>query len=242
MKVEIIGRGNVATHLMKALHDQVDLQMVNSRTLDGMRQNADIYIVSVSDDAIADVCSRISRNIQVSAIMAHTSGTTPLDAIRGLHPNTGVFYPLQTFSRNVELDYNEIPFLIEGSNENVCNSLDQVARLVSADVRRADSLTRRNIHIASVLSCNFVNHLWVLADSYLNSKGISFDIMQPLIKETVRKISRVSPYEAQTGPAVRHDLKTISSHCKQLEGNAELLSVYEALTDSIMRNHPNNGE
>lgn len=239
MKIDIIGTGNVGTHLYNALRDKAEVYSIPARTLDGLHRDADMYLISVSDAAIVEVADRVSKMAGQDSIIAHTSGSTPISAISGLHGRSGVFYPLQTFSKDVSLEYSEIPFFIEGTDPQVCESLRIAARLISQHVYDADSACRRELHIASVLACNFVNHLWALADGYLTEKGLKFDMLRPLVKETCRKIQAVSPYSAQTGPAVRHDIPTIISHLHTLDINdTELHDIYDMLTRSIIKHHP----
>lgn len=237
MKIDIIGTGNVGTHLAEALLKKADVNRVSSRSLENIRTDSDIYLVCVSDDAIEDVSARVATHISSYAVLAHTSGTTPLSAIGNIHRSTGVFYPLQTFSKDVELAYDDIPFFIEGSDTGARDRLEEAARMVSRTVYHADSETRRDLHIASVLSCNFVNHLWALASEYLSKKNIPFDALLPLINETTRKIHRICPQEAQTGPAVRHDVKTVERHMSRISDDPELTAIYRILTESIMLHH-----
>lgn len=238
LKIDIIGTGNVGTHLCRAFADKADVVAVSSRLLSGLRHDSDIYLISVTDDAIRQVAHNIAGRIPSSAILAHTSGTTPMDALDGCAAKTGVFYPLQTFSKNVGLRYDEIPFFIEGSDPETASLLKSAASAVSVTVREMDSQNRQDLHIASVFSCNFINHLWALAAEYLADKGIDFNLLHPLIRETVNKIGRVAPYDAQTGPAVRHDTLTIDRHLEKLGDDSELSGVYRLLTDSIMNHHP----
>lgn len=240
MNIDIIGTGNVGTHLYRALETKADVGLVHSRTLEGVRIESDLYVVCVSDFAIREVVSNLSDIIEPRGIIAHTSGTTPLSAISDIFPNTGVLYPMQTFSKDVVLNYSDIPFFLEGSNQCVLSELMKTAALISDNVTVADSDTRRDLHIASVLSCNFVNHLWTLAHDYLESKGLSFNLMLPLIKETVSKLSRVLPPDAQTGPAVRCDYKTISIHLDALSDNERLSELYKLMSESIVERHHNN--
>jgi len=240
MKIDIIGTGNIGTHLYKALNKKADVQLIPSRTLEGLRIVSDMYIVCVSDSVIREVVGNVSGMIEPNGIISHTSGTTSLSSISDIYPNTGVLYPMQTFSKDVELNYRDIPFFIEGSDNRVLSELRDVAALISENIMVADSEARRDMHIASVLSCNFVNHLWTLAYDYLKSKNLSFDSMIPLIKETVRKISRVSPPDAQTGPAVRCDIQTISNHLDTLSDNERLSELYKLMSESIIARHNNN--
>lgn len=240
MKIDIIGTGNVGSHLLRAFEGKADVIAVNPRSLEELREGSDIYILSVSDDAIPQVAKRIKATISKDSLIAHTSGTTPLSVLKGISKHTGVFYPLQTFSKNVSLDYSEIPFFIEGESDNTVTILEKAARLISMNVSRADSEQRKDLHIASVLSCNFCNHLWSLADEYLKKHGLEFKTLFPLIRETARKVEETSPGELQTGPAVRHDLKILEAHSRKLEENPELLDIYTLLSMSIMNHHPKN--
>lgn len=237
MKIDIIGTGNVGTHLFNALSGQANVNSVPARTLDGLRTDADIYLISVSDDAIRDVASSVVASTGSDGIIAHTSGTTPLSRISDLGVRAGVFYPMQTFSKDVKLDYAEIPFFIEGMDADVTARLKETAELISVHVSEADSEARCNLHIASVLSCNLVNHLWTLAYDFLDSKGLSFESMLPLINETVRKVSRVTPPEAQTGPAIRQDMKIIGNHIDCLKENEDIGTLYKLLSESIIKRH-----
>lgn len=241
MKIDIVGGGNVATHLYRALRDKADVKAVSSRTLDGLRPDSDVVIISVSDSAIRDVASEIAQTeCKAGRIVAHTSGTTPLSVLEMIDGPVGVFYPMQTFSKDVALDYSEIPFFIEGKDKLTENTLYDVARLISEHVTIADSEKRRNLHVASVLSCNFVNHLWALADRYLSENGLSFNAMHPLIKETVRKACNNHPADVQTGPAARGDIKIINEHLDALDNDPDIQKIYKDITESIMNHNERN--
>lgn len=237
MKIDIIGNGNVGVHLERAFSNLHEVKLINSRTLEGLRDGSELYIISVSDNAISEVAASIFHAVEKGAIIVHTSGTMPLDLLSEYGSNIGVIYPLQTFSKNVELDYSEIPFFIESSSRNVNAVLRSALKGVCGNVLELDSNQRCELHIASVLSCNFVNHLWSLANEYLDDKGIDFKLLYPLIKETCRKLNRLSPFDSQTGPAVRHDSKTINKHKDKLKDNKDLSMIYSLLSDSIENKH-----
>ncbi len=230
--INIIGRGNVATHLYKALSD-FEVNMINPHTLDGLDRNADVIIISVKDDAISEVSDRIGST---NAIVAHTSGSTSIDVLQMEDRKYGVFYPLQTFSKNIELDYTKIPFFIEGVDIKTECILKEIAGHISNHVYTADSHKRKIIHIASVFSCNFVNHLWGVANEILQEEGLPFSVITPLIEESVRK-AEVSgnPYSVQTGPAIRNDINIMSTHLSMLDKYPELQEIYSILSKSIQR-------
>lgn len=234
MKINIIGNGNVATHLGKALWGKADVNNVNSRTLENLNVDADISIISVSDNAIEEVADRIPP---MPGIVAHTSGSVPMDILKGKHERCGVFYPLQTFSKDVELDYAKIPFFIEASDSLSEKKLLELAESISCNVRLANSEERKALHIASVFACNFTNHLWHISDTLLKENGFTFGMILPLLEETLRKVSAVSPFEAQTGPARRNDTKVTEAHSRLLSAHPQYQEIYNLLTTSISNSY-----
>ncbi len=233
-KIDIIGRGNVATHIEIAFRDKMDVNLINPHTLENIDPDADMTLICVSDSAISEVISRLPN---LNGILAHTSGTTSIEIFKGFPTtarNFGVFYPLQTFSKNTPLNYSQIPFYIEGSDVNTAEKLFELAAAISCNVRFADSTQRRALHIAAVFSCNFVNHLWALTDEYLNKQGLQFTDLLPLIKETCNKLENTSPAKGQTGPAKRNDNLIIEDHLKHLNDNPELKLIYSIMTQSII--------
>ena len=230
MKINIIGRGNVASHLCNALRDKADVIPVNSRTLEGFDESADVSLIAVSDNAIREVAGRLPA---LKGILAHTSGSVPIDILKDSHTNIGVFYPLQTFSKDVPLDYSKIPFFIEGIDKNSETILVSLARNISENVTIADSEKRKALHVASVFACNFANHLWHISDTLLKENGLTFSTILPLLEETLRKVSNVSPHDAQTGPARRHDTKVVDSHLQLLANHPDYQTIYNLLSSSI---------
>lgn len=234
-QITIVGQGNVGTHLYKALISvSYDVDIINSRSLYNIRNNSELYILAVSDDSIDDVASKLSS---VNGIIVHTSGSKSIDVLSKYSTKCGVFYPLQTFTKNVELNYSEIPFFIEGSDLEVVCALKKVANKISKLVYDADSERRKRLHVASVFACNYVNHMWTIADEILKNDGLSINVLYPLIEETINKIHKITPYESQTGPAVRQDMSVIESHLNFLSDNDDTYNIYKTLSNSIINKH-----
>lgn len=231
VKINIIGTGNVATHLLKAFAGKAETVSVNPRSLEGFDSSADFSIIAVSDNAIREVAEAIPST---DGIIAHTSGTTPADILAFKGIRTGVFYPLQTFSKNSELDYSHIPFFVESKDPSTQDSLAGLASMISDSVTIADSHKRKALHVASVFACNFANHMWTIADKILRDNGMNFEVLQPLLSETLRKTQSIPPAAAQTGPAARNDSKTIDSHLEFLGKDEDLAKLYSMITSSIM--------
>lgn len=242
-KIVIIGSGNVATHLVKAFKGKgFDVENLSSRLDRFNIADASLVIISVLDDAVGEVAHKVAGSLPDTEgpIVVHTSGSVSLEALKdSLRDNTpcGVFYPMQTFSRDVAMRYDNIPFLIEASDASSLEQLKMLARAVSTNVSEANSATRKNYHIGAVFACNFVNHLWALADKYLSDNNLSFELLHPLLEQTFSKIAATEPFNAQTGPAVRGDKKVIDSHLNQLKDYPELINIYTLLTQSIESLH-----
>lgn len=243
----IIGAGNVAWHIAQALSKKISVKQIYSRdinnahlladivgaeaidNIDALRDDADLYLISVPDDHIEEIAVA-SRNID-SGIWAHTSGSMPIDVFRGEKSCFGVFYPLQTFSKTKAVDVSKVPMLIEGSDEETTASLLILAQNISTNCRKAASIERRQLHVAAVFACNFVNYMWIQADELLRQSGLNFDLLKPLLAETLDKLNDITPAEGQTGPARRGDFHTIKKHLSMLsEDQAE---VYKLLSDKI---------
>ena len=251
-RVVIIGSGNVATSLAHGLVSRCEVVQIYSRRLahaqalataigcpmatddlNGLVPDADAYIIAVLDDAIADVIAAVPDN---GALWLHTSGSKPISIFEGHRVRYGVLWPMQSFSREVITPLDEVHFFAEANDAEALADLMSLGALFSCHVTEADSDKRRWLHVASVFSCNFANHMWTLADEVLRDAGLPFDALKPLIRTTVDKLDRLSPAESQTGPAIRHDEQVIDSHLKLLDGDKR--EIYRLLTQSIMNRNP----
>lgn len=248
-KVVIIGAGNVAWHLSKAIDKVADVMQVYARRLEQAKEiasqllnakpidnlldidnSADLYLLCVGDKAITEIVDNMPK---VKGIVAHTSGSANMEYLAKASKRYGVLYPLQTFTKGVELDISKISFFTEGNNIDTLLSLDEIASLISpkAKVNHATSEQRRMLHIAAVFGCNFVNHMWTISEEILQNNGYDMSVLYPLMEVTLKKAMEMSPKEAQTGPAIRHDQNTINTHLRILP--SDLKTIYQELTDSI---------
>ena len=247
-KVSIIGSGNVARHLIHAFQSNSKIELVqvfarnkkslthlldsNSVTSDYTQlQAADVYIIAVSDDAIAEISSQLPFENQ---LVVHTSGTVPLTTLESKN-RRGVFYPLQTFSKDKAVNFKTIPICLEAENEKDLQTLNQIASTISDAVYQINSEQRKALHVAAVFVNNFVNHLYQMGNEICDNNNVPFEILKPLIQETANKIVSLSPKEAQTGPAKRNDLTTIEAHQRFLT-DENLSTIYTLLTQSIQNN------
>lgn len=228
----IIGQGNVATHLCVAFAGNVDeLYNINSRTLEDLPLDAELYIISVADEAIAEVAARLP---ELSGVVAHTSGSTSIDVLDCVKGRRGVFYPLMTFSKDADVDYQKIPVFIEGSDASAVDILRDAASLFTDKIVEMDSERRMKMHVASVFACNFVNALWQVSFDLLGAEDVPFKYILPLIDASAAKLHHLTPREAQTGPARRGDLAVVEKHEKLLSDQPQLQKLYHDLTQLII--------
>jgi predicted short-subunit dehydrogenase-like oxidoreductase (DUF2520 family) len=263
MKISVIGAGNVAWHLSIAFenhHHQVcevfSRQLSKAKALTGMlyqakatdeldfsESEAELFILAVADDAIAEVCTKLV--LPENAILAHTSGTKSLhdlqkiiSSFHDLPIRCGVFYPLMTFSMHKKMSLKEVPFCIEADEEESENQLVTLAQGLSNTVYLVSSQERKVLHVAAVFACNFTNHLLALAKEITNDEELEFDLLKPLIKETFQKAMGADhPADVQTGPAVRGDKSTMNNHLIYLQDRKDLFEIYEIMSESIQKWH-----
>lgn len=241
--ISIVGTGNVAFHLGKALINSgfsiVDLygrNDVKARELaslfncllaeDPSSLKGEIVLLCIGDQAIQE----LAEQIPAEKIVIHTSGGISMESLKS-HQKCGVLYPLQTLSKARDVSFSSIPLLIEASEEDVLEQLDQIAKSMSQSVVHVTSAERKRIHLAAVFVNNFVNHLVFKSKNIMDNNDLDWNLLLPLLDETINKLKEIGPFEAQTGPARRDDVKTIHAHLSLLSGNDRQL--YQLLTDSI---------
>jgi predicted short-subunit dehydrogenase-like oxidoreductase (DUF2520 family) len=196
------------------------------------RDTTDIIIVAVPDSKLEDVL--MSINCPDQTIVAHTAGSHGLDVFPGRFKRTGVFYPLQTFSKDRKVNFTDMPFLLEASDTYTGEILERLAKSVEGKVHFIDADSRRKTHLAAVFVCNFTNHMLTAGKRVISEAGLTFELLESLIKETISKALENGPEASQTGPAVRNDLNTIEKHLKLLSFSPGLQKLYNEVTHSIM--------
>lgn len=232
MKIIIVGQGNVATNLEAAfLAKGIDARMVSSREgLDQIPQNADVYFYAVKDSALAAVVAQV--HVPQRALHLHTSGTMPIGVFGDDKPHSGIFYPLQTFSKEHIVDFQQIPVFIEAKGIDDISAVYTLALSITDRVYEASQQDRERLHVAGVLVNNFPNILYTMASDILKGTHIPFKVLSGLMEETVKKACDMSPEAAQTGPARRHD-KNVMEHHMELLHSKEQKEIYRLLSEVI---------
>ncbi|MFT5511899.1 MAG: putative short-subunit dehydrogenase-like oxidoreductase (DUF2520 family) [Bacteroidia bacterium] len=253
LKIGFIGSGNVARHLSRALnaigHNVVqiisktsknaealaaDFDCAHSNKVKSILDDVELCIICVSDNQIEAVIKQLPES---DRIVVHTCGSVAMDVLKPSSKNIGVFYPLQSFSKDREPDMTTVPFLLESSNPETLIILHQIANAISHYVLSADSETRLKYHLSAVFVNNFVNHLYTEASLYLEDNDLDFNVLKPIIKETALKIQNHPPKLAQTGPAKRGDQVTLDKHLELLKQDKSLAKLYKELSAAIALKH-----
>ena len=249
LKIVLIGAGNVATHLADALHkaEHQILQIfsrnlnnakmlagkVNAKAINNLQninEQADLYIFSVSDNAIQPIAGQLNF---IPKAVVHTAGSISLNIFPASFKNTGVFYPFQTFSKQRSVNFSEIPLCIEANNPEFEQLLINLAHQLSDNVQLIDTEKRKYLHLSGVFACNFVNHLYHIAGNIIEHQGIDRQLLFPLIKETAAKVKHLTPKQAQTGPAVRNDTESLKKHLDLLTSTPEYKDIYQWFSKQI---------
>ncbi len=248
--IVIIGAGNVGTRLGYALRDAgCNIVQVAGRReeavkslagelgaswtlrFDQLLKEQDLYILALPDRAMKEIMPQLGLS---NELLVHTSGSVSMDILSGYSKNTGVLYPLQTFTSSREINLSEVPFLVEGNNPHAEKALLALAAKLSTSVRVADSARRMEMHIGAVFVCNFSNHMYHIASKLFLQYGYDFHLLAPLIRETAAKAVDMKPAEAQTGPAIRNDSEVIDKHLALLKDYPEIQELYKKISQNII--------
>jgi len=250
MDIVFVGAGRLATNLARALKDAGHhIVAVYSRTMtsavalsdvvggiptdniEALPMEADAFILSVKDSVLPSVITQLQKGREGQTFL-HTAGSIPM-TIFGCHQHCGVLYPMQTFSKEKQVDFSRVHFFIEGSDGQTLILARNIASGVSTHVHELSSDERRYLHLSAVFACNFANHCYALSAKIMEAHGMSFDAMLPLIKETTDKVETMHPRDAQTGPAIRWDENVMAAQKALLSDEPEMQQIYELMSKSI---------
>lgn len=248
MDIVIIGTGNTASVLGKKLFNaghrivqvygrdsnaasklayEVGTESTNYYNV--ITRSADLYLVAVSDSAVAEVADELQLTGQ---LVVHTAASVPLQVLEGRASHYGVFYPLQSLKQEVE-QLPDIPIIIDASDKWTLDMLDVLAHTISSRVYAAGDQMRLKLHLAAVMVNNFTNHLFALVENYCKQEDLDFTLLLPLIQETAVRLNDLPAAKTQTGPAVRNDAVTINKHLDLLQKYPQLKKLYGLFTESI---------
>lgn len=250
MNVVMIGAGNLATNLANAIHSKEHkILQVYSRTFESANMlascfgaepvidinkvvnDADIYILSVSDKVLSEVATQLCKGRE-DHLFVHTAGSMPMDVIPS--KRRGVFYPMQSFSKQRLVDFANIPIFLEIAESSDKNVILEIAESISNNIYWLSSTDRQYLHVAAVFASNFSNHCYRLSEKILLQHGVPFNVMNSIIDEVAQKVHIMAPHDAQTGPASRNDYNVIEKHMQMLAEDSNMQKIYELMSKSII--------
>ena len=249
MKISIIGAGNVGINMFETLRKKKEIKMVSlfNRSIEKIISHrnkifitdnineikkSDIYIISTNDDSIDKVSKKLKGR---DGLIVHTSGSTEMNVL-SIHKNFGVLYPLQTLTKDKLCNFKKIPICIEGNNDVSKKKLEKLVKIIGSKYYHIDSKQRLSLHVSAVFACNFTNYLLSIAYDICTENKMPFEILFPLIRETIEKIEKNNPSKIQTGPAIRKDMNTIKKHLNFIKSKNSK-KIYSILTKGIISNN-----
>lgn len=257
-EIVLLGAGNLANHLGLALFEAgiKVRQVVNRTRVTGealakrlnatfvsqtadMDRNADVYILAVSDHALHHFATHLRLP---NKLVIHLSGSVDMEILTSISTQTAVLYPLLTFPKEQKVDFREVPICIEANSSANLEQMREIANKISAHVYMVDSIQRQWLHLAAVFASNFTNFMFTLSQDVVRAHGIDFELLRPLIRQTVKNAEYDHAFDFQTGPAFRNDLVTLHKHRQLLESNPAYRDIYDLISEDIIQYKNRNGK
>lgn len=246
IKLGIIGFGNVGQNIFYAL-DKIGstptwvlttkavafLSTEVYSDITEITQSVDVVLICVKDDAVESVSKKLPTFLKEKAIVAHTSGVLSWDKMDEGIEHRATFYPVQTISKERELDWKKMPLVIGAETETAKSKLEELAKKLGGETYELNDSQKKQLHLAAVFANNFVNHFWEISKSLCEQEKIPSEILTAIRKETLAKFLDPKIVNSQTGPALRGDSQTMESHRELLNKDSALESIYKQVSNHI---------
>ena len=253
--ISIIGTGNVAWHLGNAFaRSGIEINHIAGREMEKAKQLAellgcksfgtledeipesDLYLLAVRDDVIRTVFEKVFKK---GRFIVHHAGAIKAD-ILDMHDNKyGVIWPMQTLTKNNEIDLKETLIAVSGNSEETQAQLKELASKISSRVIEVSDEQRSVMHLSAVWINNYTNHMYDIAYNLLKENNLSLELFYPLMEEHLNKLKEMPPDQLQTGPAIRGDMATLAKHKSMMNNHKEWKELYDTLAKSILHKYIN---
>lgn len=248
--ITVIGTGNVALQFSKLFlknkfkidgiygrsnfsDSQIDNHLYTDK-VSNISKNSDLYLVAVSDDAYIELLKNIPLK---NKFIVHTSGSLVSEMLNSFSKRWGCLYPLQTIKKNQLIEWDNIPFFIEASNDNDLELLTNFCNANNLNYSVKNSNHRNQTHIAAVATNNFIYYLLSTIKEYCDKNKINFENLKPLMDQSLKNVLNFPAHQLQTGPAIRKDLKLIEKHIESLKSENDLKEIYQLFSEKIIKKH-----
>ena len=229
-RVLIVGRGRMGQALFAALRrtrlDRLGVTVdgpVGRATTEQQGGDADIVLLAVPDDAIADAAARIVPG----RLVGHLSGATDLSPLS----------PHEAFSLHPLITVTGALSRLEGASAAIAGSTARAHRTAQALTEAlrmtpfsVDDEHRAAYHAAASIASNFFMTIEGFAEEVAASVGVTRAALVPLVRAAVENWSVQGAAEALTGPIARGDEETVARQREAIQSVApERLALFDAL-------------
>jgi predicted short-subunit dehydrogenase-like oxidoreductase (DUF2520 family) len=234
--IAVVGPGRVGRSLAHAAMDAgLDVSVAGRRDAMVACERAEVALLCVPDDAIADACESIAGAVPPLRFVGHVSGATPLgalDAVRRRGAHVFCMHPLQTVPDGVT-SLVDSPCAITASDPQAREVATALGERLGMRPFPLTDEQRTAYHAAACMASNFLVALEESAAALLERAGVAEgrELLGPLVLRTAANWVELGD-AALTGPIARGDLGTVEGHLDAIEdAHPELLDLYRALAD-----------
>ncbi|MFM7664766.1 MAG: DUF2520 domain-containing protein [Bacteroidota bacterium] len=189
------------------------------------KSDVDLYLIAVQNDAIDHVIAELPTH-------------RPVFVCAGFHRSSlshvGYLYPLQSIHVNRMPRMEEVPILIDASEE-LGKVGERFLSSIGATSHRVTTEERLHSHLAAVFINNF--GYFILKEGFeLGNKVLPTEMFLPLLHKTVE--NALSQEDLQTGPARRNDRLMMEEQLRMLDTiDASMANLYRHISQLIVQKH-----
>lgn len=254
MKIALVGSGNIATFFAGKFHAHGHeiIQVISNRLdrarllaepyhaeagdqLDDLSQQAGVVILAVKDDVLSQI---LQHQALQNRILIHTAGSVNLDLLLSVTPHAGSLWCVYSVNRHHLPTRPDVPVILNASDPETLKITKQLAACITDHYYYLSDEQKTIAHLGAVFANNFSNFLFTASQDILQKNDLPFELLLPLIENTVEKLQYSRPDKLQTGPAIRHDEQTMEKHRTMLGSEPALLEVYNLISRLIQQKYP----
>jgi predicted short-subunit dehydrogenase-like oxidoreductase (DUF2520 family) len=195
-------------------------------------ERADIVVIAVPDDVLADVARDLAAHVRPGHVVMHTSGRHGLAVLAPMvaaGARAIAFHPAMTFT-GTEVDLERTcAFGLTALPDDRALAETLVAELGGTPEWIEES-DRNSYHAALSHGANHLNTLVAQAMDVLRAAGVvdPSAVLRPLLTASLDNALAYGD-AALTGPVARGDVNTVRAHTENLAGHPDVLDTYMAL-------------
>lgn len=251
MKIAIAGAGNIATFFAKkfqaagfeivqviAAHKEhakelaLKFACAFSDQISDLDPDADVCLFAVKDDVLLDFAAKL----RMTQIVIHTAGSVALSELYPMSSRVACIWPVYSIHKDNLPENPNLPLVLNAGSDEVLEITRRLATAISQQHYVLTDQQKSALHLAAVFANNFTNHMYTISEQITREHGVPFAALLPLIADTAQKVQHSLPQQNQTGPAIRHDEKTMTKHLNMLHDEV-WQQIYRLISSSIRQPH-----